>query len=139
MKKLIALIICILIVASNVTAFADIEEVTEPITITMWHTRGSGANGAQFEESIKKFNETNDKGITIEAIYQGNYETLLAKTMQSFASGNSPDLVIAENSEGLPMLATNGVLADMLPYAERDGVDMDNFISTLTEFCYYNH
>jgi sn-glycerol 3-phosphate transport system substrate-binding protein len=137
LKRCTVLVLCLLLMFSWV-AYAEPAAVAEPITIKMWHTRGSGANGEQFEASVAKFNAENELGITIEPVFQGNYETLLAKTMQSFSSSESPDLVIAENSEGLPTLASNGVLADMLPYAQRDGVDMNNYIDTLTQFCYYN-
>lgn len=110
----------------------------EGATIQIWHTRGSGANAEQMTASIQKFNETNTLGITVEEVFQGGYVDTLAKTMQSVAAGNNPELVVLERAAGVPVMAEQNVLADMTPFVQRDGFDVDNVLPVLLGYSYYN-
>ena len=140
MKKteVLSLVLTILLCAS-ISVLAQVPAVvTEPITIQIWHTRGAGANGDQIAAAVEEFNATNPYGITVEEVYQGNYVNTLAKTMQSLAAGTNPELVVLERAAGVPVLATQGVLLDMTPYAERDGFDTKNIPPVLLGYSYYN-
>lgn len=99
MKKLIALLltiamVCSLAVCGTAAEGAAQESLlgTEDVTITFWHCASEEA-GVLLDKYIKEFNETNEYGITVEAVYQGQYSdaTTLLKTMLS-----------AENYEELP-------------------------------------
>lgn len=129
------LAVCMLFSAG---ALASVPTVTEPITIEIWHTRGSGANGDQIAAAVEEFNATNEFGITVVEVYQGNYVNTLAKTMQSLAAGTNPELVVLERAAGVPVLASQGVLLDMTPYAERDGFETTNIPEVLLGYSYYN-
>lgn len=49
--------------------FKDID--TDGTTITFWHSMG-GVNGEAMDYLVNKFNEENEDGITVEAVYQEN-------------------------------------------------------------------
>jgi sn-glycerol 3-phosphate transport system substrate-binding protein len=117
---------------------ANLPTVTGPVTITLWHTRGAGANGDQMAASVKEFNETNTLGITVQSVYQGDYAVTLAKTLQAIAAGTNPTMVILERASGVPVLADEGLLFDMLPLAKRDGMDLDNFFPAFMNFCLHD-
>ena len=112
------------------------DKVTEPITIQFWHTMGSGANGTYIEEAMAAFNSSNEYGITIEGTYAGSYAEVLSKTSTAIAAQDAPTLVVAA-SGGIPILADQGILADLSGYIARDGVDMSNFAGGMTDFCYF--
>lgn len=108
---------------------------SEPVTIQFWH-----GNSGVVEETtlaqVEEFNKTNEYGITVEATYAGKYPELLSKASTAVASGDAPH-VIMMSSTGIPVMAETGVLADMSGYIARDGVDLDNYIPTMMNFCYY--
>ncbi len=136
--KYLSLLLMILMIGSSVVAASAPALVTEPITIEIWHTRGSGANGDQIANAVDEFNATNQYGITVVDVYQGNYVDTLAKTMQSIAAGTNPELVVLERAAGVPVLASQNVLLDMTPYAERDGFEVNNIPEVLLGYSYYN-
>ena len=111
--------------------------VTEPLTITLWHTRGAGANGTEMDRVVKEFNETNEYGITVEAEYIGGYSTIMPKALTSIASGNNPVLIMS-SAQNMTTLMSKGVLADMTAYIERDSFDMSVFPQALMKYSYYD-
>ncbi len=64
---------------------------TQPVTITFWHCASDEA-GTLMDKYIEEFNSTNEYGITVNAIYQGQYSdaSTLLKTMIS--GGNYDEL-----------------------------------------------
>lgn len=109
------------------------EEVTGPITIEFWHTRGSGANGSHMEKVIERFNDENEYGITVVGTYMGDYGNTASKAYTALAAGNNPTMIIT-NADSITQLANSGVLADMAPYIERDGFDLDNIPESLRSY-----
>ena len=111
------------------TASATVDPATLPdgFTIKLWHTRGSGKNMEAMEQLIKDFNEQNEYGIIVEGEHIGTYDETLAKTMTSVVGGDNPVLIMASD-DGIPTLAEKGQLADLKPYVDRDGFDMDNIL-----------
>ena len=113
------------------------EEAAEPITITFWHDRTSDTDLTFLQESIKEFNETNGKGITVEEVAQGYLDDVQAAIETAVAAGEAPELADL-SCNGIPLFASEGILADMTPYVERDGFDMDNVVKELTDYVYYD-
>ena len=112
------------------------DKVKEPITISFWHDRTSDTDLAYLQKSIKEFNETNEYGITVEEVAQGYLDDVQAAVETAVAAGDPP--VLADLScNGIPLFASEGVLADMTPYIERDDFDMDNVVKELTDYSYY--
>lgn len=139
-RKILALLLLMVLASSLVVYGASVPaKVNAPVTIQVWHTRGAGANGDQITASVNKFNETNKLGITVEEVYQGAYPTTLAKTMQAIAAGTNPELVVLERAAGVPVLATQGVLLDMAPYAKRDSFDTKNIVKVFLDYSYYKN
>ena len=64
---------------------ADAKDV-DGTTITFWHSMG-GVNGQAIDTLVKKFNDENEYGITVEAQYQGEYDDSLNK-LKSAQIGN---------------------------------------------------
>lgn len=125
--------------AEEATANNVAYEVTEPVTLTVWHPRGVGVNEDMIESSVQEFNATNKYGITVEQEYQGNYPTTLAKIMQSIPANTNPQIVVLERAAGVPVIANEGLLLDLVPYIERDGFDMNNFYDSLLGYSYYEN
>ena len=71
MKKFVAILLAALLVCTAASALAYSKD--EPITITFWHTRGSGANYDVLKACVDGFNSTvgAEKGIIVEEVYQG--------------------------------------------------------------------
>ncbi len=115
--------------SSEAPALTTVDPSTLPkgFTIKLWHTRGSGKNLESMENAIKAFNEQNPYGIVVEGEHIGTYDETLAKVMTSVMGGDNPVLIMASD-DGIPTLAEKGQLADMAPYAQRDGFDMNNIL-----------
>jgi ABC-type glycerol-3-phosphate transport system substrate-binding protein len=79
------------------TTEADLD-ITGPVTITLWHALTSDPQKGALEAAVKKFNETNGKGITLQAVVQGNYTQLYQKTLGAITAGSLPDLAHAYES-----------------------------------------
>ena len=103
--------------------------VTGPITIEFWHTRG-GDHGTLLDAQIKKFNQTNQYGITVVGTYQGSYYDVLSKTKTAYNTNMAPTMVLV-GAGGIEELAENGALADMHAYVERDNWDIENIPESL--------
>ena len=71
-----------------------ITKIEQPVTIEFWHSM-SGAFSDTIKEIVNDFNNTvgAEKGITVNAVYQGGYEDVKAKTVASIKAGNSPEIV----------------------------------------------
>lgn len=108
--------------------------VTEPITIEFWHTFGSGLQAEYMADAVKRFNETNEYGITVNATYIGNYGTLRTQLTTSIGAGDNPQIAVLGMSD---ILASAGVLADMKPYAERDEIAVDEYLEGVQTSMYY--
>lgn len=68
---------------------------TEDVTITFWHCASDEA-GILMDKYIEEFNNTNEYGITVEAVYQGQYSdaTTLLNTITSAENWDElPDLM----------------------------------------------
>ena len=114
----------------------EIDKAKEPITISFWHDRTSDTDAAFLKKQIEEFNSTNEYGITVEEVAQGYLDDVQAAVTTAIAAGNAP--VLADLScNGIPLFASEGVLADMKPYIERDNFDMANIVKELTDYVYY--
>jgi ABC-type glycerol-3-phosphate transport system substrate-binding protein len=94
---------------------ADIA-LSGPVSITLWHAL-SGPQQAALDAMVRKFNDTNGKGIAVTALYQGNYTQLYAKTLAAIQAGTLPDLGHAYDSH-VADYARAGVVVDLGPYKD---------------------
>lgn len=107
-----------------------------PVTIQYWHGM-SGVNEEYVNELVDEFNKSNSYGITVEATYQGKYPEILSKTSAAIAAKESPNIIMMSSTE-IPVMAETGSLADLSGFIARDGIDMDNFVTSMMAFTYYD-
>ncbi|MEO8632976.1 MAG: ABC transporter substrate-binding protein [Chloroflexota bacterium] len=102
---------------------ADIE-ITGPVNLILWHALTSDPQKGALEASVKKYNETNGKGITITPVVQGNYTQLFQKTLGAIQAGALPDLVHAYESQVADYTKAD-VVIDLDPYvnSKKNGLD----------------
>src|SRR6266511_4345981 len=93
---------------------ADID-ITGPVSITLWHALTSDPQKGALEAAVKKFNDTNGKGITVTAVVQGNYTQLYQKTLGAIQAGTLPELVHAYESQ-VADYTKAAVVIDLDPY-----------------------
>ena len=94
---------------------ADIA-LSGPVNVTLWHAL-SGPQQLALDAMVRKFNDTNGKGITVTALYQGNYTQLYGKTLAAIQGGTLPDLGHAYDSH-VADYAKTGVVVDLGPYRD---------------------
>lgn len=100
--------------------YADVDPSGQ--TIVFWHQH-SGAREEELIRIIDTFNETNEFGITVEAINQGGYGEIFQRVTTNIAAGNSddlPELVVAYGNQS----ATYDVAGDI--------VDINLFLNSPT-------
>src|SRR5438876_7564962 len=105
------------------TTEADIE-ITGPVSLTLWHALTSDPQKGALEAAVKKFNDTNGKGITVQAVVQGNYTQLYQKTLGAIQAGALPELAHAYESFVADYTKAD-VVVDLDPYvnSKKNGLD----------------
>lgn len=94
---------------------ADIT-LSGPVSIKLWHAL-SGPQQLALDAMIKMFNDSNGKGITVTAVYQGNYTQLYEKTLGAIQAGTAPDLAQAYESHVADYARTD-IVVDLGPYKD---------------------
>src|SRR5436309_8504183 len=107
------------------TTEADLD-ITGPVTVTLWHALTSDPQKGALEAAVKKFNETNGKGITVQAVVQGNYTQLYQKTLGAIQAGALPELAHAYESFVADYTKAD-VVIDLDPYvnSKKNGLDKE--------------
>ena len=105
------------------TTEADLD-ITGPVSITLWHALGSDPQKAALEAAVKKFNDTNGKGITVTAVVQGSYTVLGQKLLGAITAGALPELAHAYESNVADYTKAD-VVIDLDPYvnSKKNGLD----------------
>ncbi len=91
--------------------------------ITFWHMYDSGPGKELMDEIIRKFNETNELGIEVEALAISFWD-YWDKLGVAMAAGEEPD-VFMHDLGNVPSRAYKGIIADLTPYIEARGIDAD--------------
>ncbi len=102
MKRLVFLFLCIVSLSSLLFAMGGKEENVTHVTI--WHSSQGNALSI-FEEIIDEFNDTvgKEKGIEVEAIYQGKANDVLTKVNAAIISSTLPDIAMMDATAALDM------------------------------------
>lgn len=124
MKKLVALMMALLMVAS----MASFATAAEPTKVIFWHSRGSGANYEVTKDAVDTFNATigAEKNIVVEEVYIGGYGVLQTKTQMAAASGEQPTVVVTSGVRNA-ILMDDGLVADLASYIAADNWDTTRF------------
>ena len=100
-------------------------------TVTIWHSN-SGMIGTAFDEIIERFNSTigEEKGIYVEAIYQGAANDVLTKVKAAAAVSTStlPDIAQLDATAALDMMN-----AEYLVLPEELGIDTSSIMPSAVE------
>lgn len=118
MKKLVSLILVAALLMSMAVLPAYADEVR---TVEFWHTL-TGTNGEAIETIAKNFNETvgKEKGIVVNAVYQGNDNSEKLKTLAQANDFKSyPDLAQIAGP-GVPSAMSYDILVPMADMVEKD-------------------
>ena len=131
-----ALVMTTLAGCSSKSGSSDmVTELTEPITIEMWHYMNGGQAEA-LNSIIEDFNATNDKGITVNAISQGSIGDLNKKVI-SAAQSNSLPAIINVYPDLATGLIEDNKLVDLALFINDENVgmadEMDYFVDTFIE------
>lgn len=92
------------------------------MAITFWHSMG-GVNGEAIDTLVKKFNEENDNGITVESQYQGNYDDAINK-LKSAQIGNMGADLVQIYDIGTRFMIDSGWVVPMQQLIDADGWDV---------------
>lgn len=113
--------------SQSIESVEVVTKVEEPVTVEFWHSM-SGANGEVLNGLINDFNTTigSDKGITVNAVYQGGYEDLKSKVTASLKAGNSPAIVQATGNHVIEYLES-GAVQSLDDYIFNEEIGIEGF------------
>ncbi|MDL2317853.1 extracellular solute-binding protein [Eubacteriales bacterium OttesenSCG-928-A19] len=117
--------VLLMVLALMMSLFTPAVMAEEPMTITFWHHRGSGAQYECVTHAVEGFNATvgAEKGIVVEEAFIGDYVTLFAQIQLAVQSGEAPNVVSAANTYVAYMLEDD-MIVDMAPLADAEGYDI---------------
>lgn len=110
------------------------KDVKPAAKITWWHAM-SGVNGDALNKIVDGFNKSG-KGITVEAVFQGNYDDLLAKLNTAIASNAAPALVQVYDI-GQVYMRDSGQIVPMQAFIDRDKFDTKDFEPAVINYYKY--
>ncbi|MDE5977727.1 MAG: ABC transporter substrate-binding protein [Turicibacter sp.] len=104
-----------------------VTKIENPVKIEFWHAM-SGANQEAVDKLVEQFNSTigAEKGITVEALYQGSYTDLKTKTTAALKSGTVPALAQAYPDYVAEYLES-GAVVELDPYIFNEEVGISDF------------
>lgn len=85
------------------------------VQITFWHP-WAGESGAAIQESIDQFNGSNEFGISVLSLYQGNINILNDLIAEPEAVGGHPNLSLGSSSQIAAWVAQGKPVVDLNPY-----------------------
>jgi multiple sugar transport system substrate-binding protein len=84
-------------------------------TVTFWHVWGTGLPSEEIQAIVDAFNASNEWGITVDAMDQGNYSNLEDAFNAAVQTGDLPDLVTGYTNAMANWYAVDAVV-DLTPY-----------------------
>src|SRR5437762_13951275 len=118
----------------DLSAQAPGKDIKPAAKITWWHAM-SGVNGDAVNRIVDGFNKSG-KGVQVEAIFQGNYDDLLAKLNTALASNSAPALVQVYDI-GQRYMYDSGQVVPMQAFIDRDKFDTADFEPAVINYYKY--
>ena len=102
--KTIIMLVLALVLAASPLAAGGSKESSAVQTVTIWHC-AQGANAGVFNVLVETFNSTvgKDKGIVIDAVYQGKAGDVLTSVNAASVTGNLPDIAMMDATAATDM------------------------------------
>lgn len=116
------------------SALAPGKDVKPAAKITWWHAMG-GVNGEAINKIVAAFNAS-QSNTKVEAIFQGNYDDLLAKLNTAIASNAAPALVQVYDI-GQAYMRDGGQVVPMQAFIDRDKFDTKDFEPAVINYYKY--
>lgn len=107
--------------ASGTSEKMNLELDLDGTTVTFWHSMG-GVNGEAIDYLVNKFNKENEKGITVEAQYQGEYDDTINK-LKSAQIGNMGADLVQIYEIGTRFMLESGWVVPMQEFIDADNYD----------------
>ena len=104
----------------------------EKTTITFWHSMG-GVNGDALTHLVDKFNSENDKGIFVDAQYQGEYDDSINK-LKSAQLGNMGADLVQIYDIGTRFMIDSGWITPMQELINKDNYDVSKIESNIAAY-----
>ena len=132
MKKIVALFLCVALVVSLAACGSKKDpeptkpssDITEPISITWWHTMDSQYDSL-VNELVDKFNSSQEY-ITVVPEYMGSFSDINEALVAANAAGEGLPGVAVCNTKFIASYANNGLFEDLTPYIENTAFDVSN-------------
>ncbi len=145
MRKFLGLTLALTVVAAacggavpggggDSSALAPGKDVKAAAKIVWWHAMG-GINGEAINKIVAGFNAS-QANIKVEAIFQGNYDDLLAKLNTAIASNAAPALVQVYDI-GQRYMYDSGQVVPMQAFIDRDKFDTKDFEPAVINYYKY--
>ena len=115
----------------------DLNQDTKGTTITFWHSMG-GVNGEAMGYLVNKFNEENTDGITVEAVYQGEYDDTINK-LKSAQIGNMGADLVQIYDIGTRFMIDSGWVIPMQELINADGYDISQIEPNIAAYYTVNN
>lgn len=116
---------------------------SEPVTVTFWHSM-KGSSADQLKKMVDAYNtsEGTKKGITVNLIYQGEYDeasTKLSAILQADAASELPD-IMQMSSKGIFDVKESKYLYPVQNFIDMDpsGIKMDDLNANALHYAMYN-
>ena len=132
MKKVLCLCLTIALCVSLFIGAAAADTVT-----MMMNASASESQRTGYEQMIQKFNETNELGVTVEAVYYSNsdYKTALSTMM---ASDSEPDIIFTWELGFLGNYVNGGKIISLQSYLDADNDWKATFNGGVLDLLSYN-
>lgn len=117
LRKLMAALFALLLVTGAVAAQDDLSAV-DPTgqTVVYWH-QFTEAQGATMTQLVEEFNSSNEWGITVEMVHQGNYNDIRDQMSAAIISGELPNLVAGYQNDAASYYLDNAAV-DLRKYMD---------------------
>lgn len=110
----------------------------QPVTLQFWHFYGPGnPEGDLIQWAVDEFNRRHEGRIVVEPTIVGFWD-MHDKYQIALAAGIPPDVVIW-NLDYVQANAKLGLLTDLTPFVERDGIDMSDYFPGAVEVAKYQN
>lgn len=127
MKKLVALLLVVLMMVPAMGLAASEYDVTEPITITWWHSHEDQLS-EYLNYMVDKFNAENEYGITVNPVYIGSYSEINTQFIAAAAAGTGTVPALVTCNTSYPASYGNDGLCEILdPYIDAYDYDIEDF------------
>ena len=114
--------------AAPETAAADQAEAAGPVKISFWNSF-TGADGDMLTDLVKRYNEENPDGITVEMDISADFDSQLST---AFAAGTGPTMILSSSAY---RFTYGDYMQDISDVFEKTNLDEADFIRSYLDYC----